>query len=77
MMATQDSKSPVEGTIEEPPIEIDMDIADAGKAVGMVGALMGEATRVFFMAASEQWEHNKNWKWLRSETLKALSTPGD
>jgi len=54
-----------------------MDIADAGKAVGMVGALMGEATRVFFMAASEQWEHNKNWKWLRSETLKALSTPGD
>jgi len=54
-----------------------MDKAKAGEARSMVGAMTGKTTPVFFMAASERWECNKNGKRLRSGTSESASATGD
>jgi hypothetical protein len=59
-MATQEGNSPIGGMSEEPPVERDMAMAEAGDARGAAGQRTGKTTRVSFVAASEQWERNKN-----------------
>jgi len=76
-MVPQEGGSPIGGMIGESPIERDMDVAEAAETSGMAGEMSGETTRVTFMAASEQWERNKNAKRLRSEISESSSTTGD
>jgi hypothetical protein len=52
-------------------------MAEAGEASGMAGEVSRKTIRVTFMAASEQWERNKNGKRLRSEISESASAPGD
>jgi len=65
------------GTIDKPPVERDMDMAEAGQGSGAAGQRLGKPTRVSFMAASDQWERNKNGKRLRKEISAPVSAPGD
>ena len=37
-----------------------MNMAEAGEAGGVIGAMPGKTTRMASMAASEQWKCNKN-----------------
>ena len=79
-MATQKGAKPFRGVIEKPQNERDTAIAEAGEAggtVGTVGTMLGQTTRMSFMAASEQWECNKNGKRLRCETSELASALGD
>jgi hypothetical protein len=76
-MVTQEGGSPVGGTIGKSPIERDMSMAEAGEASSIAGEGTGKATRITFMAMSEQWERNMNEKRLRSEILMSSSAPGD
>jgi hypothetical protein len=54
MMAIQEGKSPIGGLSEEPPIERDLDIVEAGADSGMICQRAGKKTRVSFIAAREQ-----------------------
>jgi hypothetical protein len=54
-----------------------MDVAEAREGSGAAGQRAGKMTRVSFVAASEQWERNKNGKRLRNETSEPVSAPGD
>jgi len=61
---------------EEPSVERDMDMAESEEASGTAAQGVGKTTRVFIMAASEPWEHNKNGNRLRNETSEPVSAPG-
>ena len=54
-----------------------MDMAEAGEASGAAGQRSGEARHVIFMAATGQWERNRNGKRLRNESAEPVSAPGD
>jgi len=54
-----------------------MDMAGAGEASRGAAQRAGNTTRVSFLAASEQWERNKNGQRLRNETSEPESAPGD
>jgi len=76
-MATQEGRSPTGGMIGKSPIERDMNMAETEEASAIAGEVWGKTTCVTFMAASNQWERNKNGKRLRSEILESSSAPGD
>jgi len=52
MMATEVGNSLIGGTIENPPVEGDLDMAEAGEASAAAGQTLGKTTLVSFMAAS-------------------------
>jgi len=54
-----------------------MDMAEAGGASGAVVQRLRKTTCMSFVAASEQWERNKNWKGRQNETFEPVSGPGD
>jgi len=76
-MATHEGNSLIGGTFAKPPVERDMDMAEAGEASGAAGQRSEKTTYVSFMAASEQWERAKNGKRLRNEASEPVSAPGD
>jgi len=53
-MANEEGQSCLRGMIEKPPIQRDMDMAEAEEAGGVVEAMTRKTTRVSFMDASEQ-----------------------
>jgi hypothetical protein len=61
-MATQEGNSLIGGMSEEPPVERDMDMAEAGEASGADGQRAGKTAGVSFVAANEQWKCNKTGK---------------
>lgn len=63
--------------IKKPPTERDRDMAKAGEASGAAGQRSEKTTIVSFMAASAQWEHNKNGTRLRNETSEPVRALGD
>jgi len=63
--------------IWKPPIERDMDMAEAEEASGVVGWRSGGTTQVSFLAANEPWGHNKNVQRVRNVTSEPVSAPGD
>ena len=74
---TQEGNSLIGGTIEKPPVERDMDMAEAGEGSGAAVQRLGKTMRVSFAAASEHWKHTKNGKRLWNETSEPVSAPGD
>jgi len=76
-IVTQEGNSLIEGTIEKPPVERDMDMAEAGEGSGVAVQRLGKTMRVSFAAASEDWKNNTNGKRLRNETSEPVSAPGD
>jgi len=59
-MANQKGESPIGKMIGKPPIERDIDMADATESSGEAGATWRKTTRVSHTATSEQWEQNTN-----------------
>jgi len=76
-MVTQEVNSATGGMIEKPPVERDMDMAEAGEASREAGEWSGKTTRVSFLDPSEQWEHNWNGKRLKNETSEPVNALGD
>ena len=76
-MVTQEGDRLIGETIEKPPVDRDMDMAEAGEASGAAVQWSGKSTRMSFVAVSEQWEHNTNGKPLRNETSEPVSALGD
>jgi len=76
-MATPVGNRLIGGMIENPPVERDMDMADAGEVNGMADQRSGKTTCMSFMVASEQWQGNENGRRLSNEPLVPVSAPGD
>jgi len=76
-MVIPEGGSPTGVTIEESPIETDLNMGEAGETNGMVGDVSGESIRVTHKAANEQLEQKENGKRLRSEILEVSGAPGD
>jgi hypothetical protein len=76
-MVTQESNSPIGGMSEEPQIDREMDMVEAGESSSMAGQRAGKTTPVSFIATTKQWKHMNNRKTLRNKTLEPVSTPGD
>jgi len=72
-MATQKGKGPIGGMIGKTPSSRDMNMVEAWEASDAAGAMLGKITRLSCMPESEQWERDKNGKWLRSETSESAS----
>jgi hypothetical protein len=77
MMASEEANSAVRGIINTPAIERNMHLAEEGEVSSVAGQSLGKATRVIFMATSEQWKCNKNGTRLRNEGIGPVSTLGD
>jgi len=76
-MATKEGNSFIGAMIEKPPVERDMDMAEAGEVSGVAVQRSGKTMHVSFVAASKQWERKMNGKRLQYETSEPVSTLGD
>ena len=76
-MATQEGNSLIGGTIEKPPVERGMNMAEAEESSGAAVQRSRKTTRVSFAAASEQWEPNNHGNRLRNAPSELVSTLGD
>jgi len=76
-MATQEGNSLIGGSIEKPPDERDMDMAETGVTSGTAIQRLGKPMCVSFTVSSEQWERNNHAKRLQTETSMPVSALGD
>lgn len=54
-----------------------MDMVEAEASGGAAGQRSGKTTRMSLIAATEQWERNKDATGLRNENSEPVSSPGD
>jgi len=76
-MATQEGNGLIGGLIEKPPVQRDIDMAEAVEASGAAVQRSEKTIRVILAAGREQCEHNMNGKRLRNETSEPVGAPGD
>jgi len=75
-MLTEEGNSPIGGMSEEPSVERDMDMAEAGESRGVAVERAGKTTHMSFVVPCEHWEGNNNGMRQRNDTLEPVGGPG-